>query len=563
MPPTLPITNSPDDIANNPAGAALAGFGMPIGMQRANAESALSQPNSGSIDQYDDSGTGAAPSVAVPDEEPTPGERLARAAMSALSGGTGHPLDFARATVAGALAAGANVGRAPAGGGFLYGASRGAAAVQEQQQQIALMKQKQAQQQFDNQEKLKADARENAELQDKTATNTALRAHLTQEDAASALRATRENTEFTEHEADRAENFTKDIRAIPGAKILGTATSLDSLMAANKNGFTDENGNKLTLVQAQSQGLIRGVRTQDGWMYAYVPRSYSDQEVDNPTLLKYDPQNPKADKSTGLVNVATQTKMTRGMVDNINDSERQKALNARKEQAGIAHEEAGTRAENARTSLEQEQLKQLKDFDTGNLKDPFGNKVGAPGMDKKEYVKRVDTYQKDYNKDLGQLDKAYDQLTDIINNAERTGKLPGADAVVGIFDAIGLSSEPLKGRGFRINSQVVGEHVEGTRNAWTDLGLKLSRLTPDGTGQIVSLQQLKDYQRVMDSARHDAYIGAGNAALTQGIGVQSVPRGHNTPLDSNTMDIFLTMANGDPTKAAAVAKQYGWTPPKQ
>ncbi len=92
----------------------------------------------------------------------------------------------------------------------------------------------------------------------------------------------------------------------------------------------------------------------------------------------------------------------------------------------------------------------------------FGNPVGAPGMDRKEYLKRVDTYTKDYSKDLNQLDAARSQLSDIIANAEKTKKLPGADAVVGIFDAIGISSAPLKGRGFRINNSVVGEHVEGS-----------------------------------------------------------------------------------------------------
>lgn len=192
----------------------------------------------------------------------------------------------------------------------------------------------------------------------------------------------------------------------------------------------------------------------------------------------------------------------------------------------------------------------------------FGNPVGGPAIDKKEYDKRVDAYNKDYSRDLNQLDAARSQLTDIITNAEKTGKLPGADAVVGIFDAIGLSSAPLKGRGFRINNQVVGEHVQGTRNAWQGMALKLSRLTPNGTGQIVSLQQLKDYERIMDVARHDAYVGAANDALNRGIGIQIVPRGNGRPIDGNTMDIFLTLSKGDLKLASALSKQYGWAPPE-
>ena len=237
-----------------------------------------------------------------------------------------------------------------------------------------------------------------------------------------------------------------------------------------------------------------------------------------------------------------------------------------KEAADIAEKGALTDKAKADTAKTNEETKQLKEWDTGGPNgsgriDVFGNPVGAPGMDRKEYVKRVDTYTKDYSKDLNQLDAARSQLKDIITNAEKNKKLPGADAVVGIFDAIGISSAPLKGRGFRINNSVVSEHVEGTRNAWQNMALKLSRLTPEGTGQIVSLDQLKDYERIMDAARRDAYVGAANDAVNRGIGIQKVPRGNGAAIDDNTMDIFLTLAKGDPKAASAIARQYGWAPP--
>jgi hypothetical protein len=239
-----------------------------------------------------------------------------------------------------------------------------------------------------------------------------------------------------------------------------------------------------------------------------------------------------------------------------------------KEAADIAEKGALTEKAKSDKAKTDEETKQLKDWDTGGPNgkgrvDVFGNPVGAAGMDRKEYVKRVDTYTKDYSKDLNQLDAARSQLTDIITNAEKTKKLPGADAVVGIFDAIGISSAPLKGRGFKISNTVIGEHVEGTRNAWQNLALKLSRLSPAGTGQVVSLNQLKDYERIMDAARHDAYLGAANDAVNRGIGVQSVPRGNGKAIDANTMDIFLTMAQGDAKVASTIARQYGWTPPAQ
>ena len=182
-------------------------------------------------------------------------------------------------------------------------------------------------------------------------------------------------------------------------------------------------------------------------------------------------------------------------------------------------------------------------------------------MDKKDYQGRVKAYTKDYGKDLNQLDAARSQLTGIIKNAEKTGQLPGADAVVGVFDAIGISSAPLKGRGFRIGDRIISEHVEGTRNAWESMALKLQRLTPNGTGQVVSLDQLKAYERIMDESRLDAYTGAASDALNRGIGVQILPRGFGQPVDNNTMDIFLKLAKNDPHLTSALLKQYGWLPP--
>lgn len=93
-------------------------------------------------------------------------------------------MDWARATLAGGLAAAANVGTAPKGGGFLYGLARGAGGAQEEidKQNAAAIRQKQ--QQFENQEKLKADERQNQQLQSELQTSTAQRALTTAHTAA-------------------------------------------------------------------------------------------------------------------------------------------------------------------------------------------------------------------------------------------------------------------------------------------------------------------------------------------------------------------------------------------
>lgn len=230
------------------------------------------------------------------------------------------------------------------------------------------------------------------------------------------------------------------------------------------------------------------------------------------------------------------------------------------------------RVQQARDWLQQNEAEKTRIYGTEHPEekplvgqtDAFGNTIGnASVKTQKDLSKVTDAYNKDYAKDLNQLDQTSSQLKDIISNAEKTGKLPGADAVVGVFDAVGLSSAPLKGRGFRLTGEVIGHHVEGTRNAWQNAALKLQRLTPEGTGQIVSLKQLQDYERIMDQTHHDAYVGAANDAINRGIGVQNVPRGNGKPADNNTIDIFLTLSKGDAAKASRLLKQYDWAAPQQ
>jgi hypothetical protein len=116
-------------------------------------------------------------------QEEHPAATAARGVFAALSGSTGHPMDWARATIAGGLAAAANVGQAPKGGGFLYGLARGAGGAQQEIDKQNAIAQQQKQQQFENQEKLKADERQQAQLQNELQNSTAQRALYTAQTA--------------------------------------------------------------------------------------------------------------------------------------------------------------------------------------------------------------------------------------------------------------------------------------------------------------------------------------------------------------------------------------------
>lgn len=504
-------------------------------------------------------------------QPPKPEESVARHIMEALSGASGgHPMDWARATISGGLAAAANVGKVPSGSGWLAGASKAAAGLQEQKQ-VALANQAKQQEMALKQ---KADARAEQELQIHMEDAKTQRAMWNAQTAASIQTQQQNAARFKDlQEADRlhVRELQDKVRESEQDQLaVLSAAGVDVSKLDHITGY-----DQLTTDHAKQAGaggifaVPNGEEHKEGEDKAgayMVPGDVWDRPITKPITIttgyEVDPKTGKATPKTMTAQEGTKVGTLLAIAKGA-QMDLQKKQQQIFDQAKVEHERAGTEHEKAETAKTDEELKQLREWDTGGgeRKDSFGNPVGAPGMDKKEYVKRVDTYNKDYSKDLNQLDQARTQLADIIHNAETTGKLPGADAVVGIFDAIGISSAPLKGRGFRINSQIVGEHVEGTRNAWQGLGLKLSRLTPEGTGQIVSLQQLKDYERIMDAARHDAYIGAGNDAVNRGIGIQSVPRGNGAVIDENTMDIFLTMAKGNPQLASQIAKQYGWNPP--
>lgn len=101
-------------------------------------------------------------SMTTPAQEPDPSESAARHIMDALGGSQGHPMDWARGIISGGLAAAANVGKVPEGGGALYGASRAAQAQQATRRQQMLDQQAARQQGFENQLRANADVRAEA-----------------------------------------------------------------------------------------------------------------------------------------------------------------------------------------------------------------------------------------------------------------------------------------------------------------------------------------------------------------------------------------------------------------
>ena len=153
----------------------------------------------------------------------------------------------------------------------------------------------------------------------------------------------------------------------------------------------------------------------------------------------------------------------------------------------------------------------------------------------KEYDKRYDAFtkSKDYQT-LSTLKGSYQQFNDTLNHIATTGEMTGAESVVGLFNAIGISATPLAGKGFRINSNTVEEHQEarGIDQA------AYQRLLALKNGDVITPQQLKDYSNIAAGVYHNSYVNAADEAHRQGLPVDFLPQGGGRALDATTARIY-------------------------
>jgi hypothetical protein len=181
--------------------------------------------------------------------------------------------------------------------------------------------------------------------------------------------------------------------------------------------------------------------------------------------------------------------------------------------------------------------------------DAFGTQL--PPMSHKDEVSAQKTFNKTYVDPLVKLEKTTQQMNTILGRKDMTG----ADKVVGLFDAIGISAEPMKGNGFRVNNAVIDEHSTA-RPLLEDIAQKANKI--GGSGGPVTENQLKDYTRLIKEARHDAYLAAANEAQRQGLKRDFLPRGNNRPIDPETARIFFDIAGNNPDAARNAAQAHGW-----
>ena len=181
----------------------------------------------------------------------------------------------------------------------------------------------------------------------------------------------------------------------------------------------------------------------------------------------------------------------------------------------------------------------------------FGHQLGGPGVDRKEYNKRYDTFTKDYVSPLNRLKKTDMEFNRILNSP----KMTGAEKVTALLSAVGISGEPLQGKGFRINQAVITEHA-GARNIWESAVQRANQII--GTGGPITDQQVRDYESIARGVVHDAYVAAGQEAIRQGLNPDFLPKGQGKMPDHETATIYLDIAGSDRASAQKAMEANGW-----
>ena len=173
----------------------------------------------------------------------------------------------------------------------------------------------------------------------------------------------------------------------------------------------------------------------------------------------------------------------------------------------------------------------------------------------KEYDKRFGTFKKNIDA-LAQTEGTYQQFNSILNDLNSGKDMTGAESVVGLFDAIGISATPLKGAGFRVSNNVINEHTQA--RGW--LGALQQKLLSAKNGDTITPDQLRSYANVAIQARQSQYVNMANEMHNAGIAADAaLPTGNGQKIDAPTAAIFLTLAGGDKNKARAAATSKAWS----
>lgn len=179
-------------------------------------------------------------------------------------------------------------------------------------------------------------------------------------------------------------------------------------------------------------------------------------------------------------------------------------------------------------------------------------------------AQKVSTGFKKQADEITKMDGTFQQFQSILNDVKAGKDLTGAQSVVALFNAIGISATPLAGKGFRINNNTVEEHANA-RGLGQDLYQKLLKLQ---TGAVITPQQIADYAKIASETRVNQYVNVVNQAHAAGVNADPLlPTGNGQAIDPNTAAIFARLSGWSGTgplsdeikaKAKKASTAKGW-----
>jgi hypothetical protein len=186
--------------------------------------------------------------------------------------------------------------------------------------------------------------------------------------------------------------------------------------------------------------------------------------------------------------------------------------------------------------------------------DSLGVTITPPAGGAKAQSRIQGQFKKDAD-DLSKTESTFDQFQSALSDINSGKDMTGAQSVVTLFNAIGLSATPLKGMGMRINQNTVAEHINAR-----DVGQSLyAKLLGVKDGDIITPQQVKDYASIASQSRQSAYVNKINEARSYGLDPSFLlPSGNGRNVDPSTAAIFVAAANGNKDAARKAAQAKGW-----
>jgi hypothetical protein len=215
-------------------------------------------------------------------------------------------------------------------------------------------------------------------------------------------------------------------------------------------------------------------------------------------------------------------------------------------QANLAKNQAQAEQAQTQATLNKEALGRTDDF---------GNKIGGPGENPKVIQDKQKVFNAKYVEPLAPLVKSDMEFNRILSSGD---KMTPAEKVTGLLQAVGISFDPLKGKGARLNNDIIQEHA-GARDIYQGALQKIDSLRPGGGGPITT-KQVQDYADIAKGVVHDAYVYNAHEAQRQNLPVDFLPKaskpGEMAPDD--ILKIYFDAANGDHAKALAALSKAGF-----